>query len=182
MARRTAATRHVAFLRGINVGGHRVKMAQLVELLRALGLANVGSFIASGNLIFDAPATETGALEVAIQRQLQAALGYEVDTFIRSAADLADIVAFDGVEAAPGQTLHVGFLRHPLDADDIRALKAFETPIDSLTVRGRDFHWLCHGKSSESLVPWPRVARDPRFRSTLRNITMLRKLVASIAG
>ena len=47
------AARLVAFLRAINVGGHNVKMDRLRELFEALGLSNVETFIASGNVIFD---------------------------------------------------------------------------------------------------------------------------------
>ena len=46
------AARVVAFLRAINVGGHVVPMARLAELFRGLGLAEVETFIASGNVIF----------------------------------------------------------------------------------------------------------------------------------
>jgi hypothetical protein len=50
-----ATTRHVAFLRGINVGGRRVTMAQLCAAFEALGFAEVGTFLASGNVTFSTP-------------------------------------------------------------------------------------------------------------------------------
>ena len=53
---RAATTRYVAFLRGINVGGHRVSMADLRDVFTSLKFGNVDTFIASGNVIFDAPA------------------------------------------------------------------------------------------------------------------------------
>ena len=66
-------TRYVAFLRAINVGGHTVKMERLRELFAELGLANVETFIASGNVIFDAPSGDAGALERQIEQHLHAA-------------------------------------------------------------------------------------------------------------
>ena len=64
------AARLVAFLRAINVGGHNVKMDRLRELFEALGLTNVETFIASGNVIFDSPATNTQVLEKEIEDHL----------------------------------------------------------------------------------------------------------------
>ena len=51
--------RYIAFLRALNVGGHTVKMDHLRSLFEALGFGGVESFIASGNIIFDTPSTDT---------------------------------------------------------------------------------------------------------------------------
>ena len=49
----------VAFLRGINVGGHRkIKMSELRDVLEAAGLGRVHSYIQSGNLLFDQRVTD----------------------------------------------------------------------------------------------------------------------------
>ena len=45
-------TRYVAFLGGINVGGHRVSMERLRTEFGTLGFLDVSTFIASGNVIF----------------------------------------------------------------------------------------------------------------------------------
>lgn len=61
---------YLALLRGINVGGrNRVPMAALRTLLEGLGLSNVSTYIASGNVMFesDRPADE-------IARQIERAL------------------------------------------------------------------------------------------------------------
>ena len=47
-------TKYIAFLRAINVGGHTVKMDRLRGLFESLGVLNVETFIASGNVIFEA--------------------------------------------------------------------------------------------------------------------------------
>ena len=44
--------RYLAFLRGINVGGHQVPMAKLREELAGLGFTDVETLINSGNVIF----------------------------------------------------------------------------------------------------------------------------------
>ena len=58
--------RYIAFMRGINVGGHQVKMDDLRKWFEALEFDNVATFIASGNVIFEAgrakPATLTAPI------------------------------------------------------------------------------------------------------------------------
>src|SRR3954451_4103174 len=107
--------RYIAFLRAINVGGHNVKMAQLRALFEELGFSNVETFIASGNVIFDSPATDVQALEQQIENHLQTALGYAVATFLRSTAELAAVAAYQPFSqaqlAAEGGSLYVAFLR-----------------------------------------------------------------------
>lgn len=57
-----------AFLRAINVGSHTVTMARLRELFEGFGLRGVETFIASGNLFFEAGREG----EAALARRLEA--------------------------------------------------------------------------------------------------------------
>src|SRR6266545_8120025 len=75
--------RYVALLRAINVGGHNVKMEELRRQFERLGLSNVETFIASGNVLFDAKSSSVSALEHKIEAGLRTALGYEVATMVR---------------------------------------------------------------------------------------------------
>ena len=56
--------RYVALIRGINLGGHTVKMDRLKKLFEELGFKNVETFIASGNVVFEcASKSAAGARE-----------------------------------------------------------------------------------------------------------------------
>lgn len=185
MAKRIPTMRYVAFLRGINVGGHRVKMDVLADLFVGLKLANVTTFIASGNVLFEAPGTaDPAALEGQIEALLKQSLGYEVATFLRTPQELAEIIAFQPFSEedrnADGHTIHVGFLREPLDDAIAQSLLTFRTPMDEFEVRGREFYWLCRGKSTDSLVSWPKAAKAVKVVSTMRNMTMIRRLAVKL--
>jgi uncharacterized protein (DUF1697 family) len=79
--------RHVALLRGINVGGTRkVPMARLRALCAGLGWADVATYIQSGNVVFSA-AGDAGALERALEEAIEAAFGFSVPVIVRSAAE-----------------------------------------------------------------------------------------------
>src|SRR5207344_913474 len=100
----------VAFLRAINVGGHTVGMAALRAEFEALGLKDVETFIASGNVIFTAPPENRAALEQKIERHLHGALGYEVKTFVRTELEVAAVAVykpFSDARVRAAQTLNV---------------------------------------------------------------------------
>jgi Protein of unknown function (DUF1697) len=78
--------RFVAFLRAINVGGRNVTMAALRAQFEALGFSNVETFIASGNVIFEAASRDSAALHRKIEAHLAKSLGHEVSTFVRTDA------------------------------------------------------------------------------------------------
>jgi uncharacterized protein (DUF1697 family) len=183
----TRATRYVAFLRGMNVGGHRVTMSELREQFGVLGFTQVESFIASGNLIFSAPGHTTRApLERTIEVHLRQCLGYPVATFLRTPAELEEIVAnvpFGATEIAlAGYTVHVGFLRAAPD-DALRALLAAnETSFDAFGTGTREIYWLCRGKLTESTVKWSAIERTIDGAVTMRNLTTVRKLVQRYRG
>ena len=76
---------YVALLRGINVGGHRkVPMAELRAVADGLGLGSVRTYVASGNLVFEAEADEA-ALERRLEEAIAARFGFAVDVIVRSA-------------------------------------------------------------------------------------------------
>lgn len=81
---------YIAFLRGINVGGHNVKMDKLRDLFAELGFENIRTYIQSGNVFFDSPQTNTVALEEKIEQHLLKSLGYEVPTYLRTIKDLTE--------------------------------------------------------------------------------------------
>jgi hypothetical protein len=74
----TKKRRYIALLRGINVGGHTVKMDRLAKLFEEIGLKNVETFIASGNVIFESASNDADALERKVATHLERSLGYAV--------------------------------------------------------------------------------------------------------
>jgi uncharacterized protein (DUF1697 family) len=175
-------TRLVAFLRAINVGGHNVKMDHLRELFESLGLLNVETFIASGNVIFDSPAGSTRMLEEEIEGHLRESLGYEVASFIRSVSELADIANYRPFAASEldkeGNSLYIAFLPVPPSDEAQRGLLAFRSEVDDFHVRGREVYWLCRKKLSESAFSGALLEKTLGMPATMRNATTVRKLAA----
>lgn len=174
--------KYVALLRAINVGGHVVKMDQLRELFEALEFAEVSTFIASGNVIFDAPTRDIAALAERIESHLKDSLGYDVVTLIRTPKQLHKIVDMQPYPAAvvnePDVALYVGFLATAPTAAARDKLMAFNSPESELRLREREVYWLLHRKISDSIFSAAKMERVLGQPMTMRNITTVRKLVA----
>jgi uncharacterized protein (DUF1697 family) len=174
--------RYFAFLRAINVGGHTVTMETLCKLGVSFGLSDVETFIASGNLIFQSPETNTIVLEQKIASGLQSALGYEVATIIRSEAELATYQAFPQSELDAAAALNIAFLARSLDAEAKDKLAALTTGIDRFVSHTREVYWLCQKKQSESTFSNPVLEKTLGMKSTLRGVNTIRKLAARYAS
>ncbi len=73
--------KYIAFLWSINVGGTKIiKMEDLKKYFESFGCVNVQTYINSGNVIFETK--ESAGLEAKIEKQLEKALGYKVETFL----------------------------------------------------------------------------------------------------
>jgi uncharacterized protein (DUF1697 family) len=180
-----AMPRYVAFLRAINVGGHVVTMDRLRSLCERMGLANVGTFIASGNVIFESPARSAKALEAKIATDLRKNLGYDVATFLRTDDEVAEIAAYRPFPpralAAAGSRLYVGFLATALGPAPKKAALALATQVDELHLHGRELYWLCHVKFKDAEFTPARLEKTLRIQATFRNITTVKKIAAKYA-
>lgn len=178
-------TRYFAFLRAINVGGHLVKMERLRQLFEALGFSNVETFIASGNVIFESTSKNVRTLEAKIETKLRDALGYEVATFIRTEAELIEIVnqePFSQSQLAAAQSLNVVFLGEALNEESRLALMALRTEIDDLHLRGREIYWLCRKKQSESTLSNTVFHKALGMPSTIRGVNTVQRMIAKYTG
>src|SRR4051794_2210664 len=92
--------RYAAFLRGINVGGHRVTSGELRSILGEIGLAEVATFRASGNVIFSAEGRERpDKIASRVEGALSESLGYAVPTFVRTEREVRAIAELEPFEA-----------------------------------------------------------------------------------
>ena len=120
-------SQYLALLRGINVGGKNiVRMAELREAFEELGLADVATYIQSGNVVFRAPRQARARLAAEIERALSRRFGIDLKVVLVTESQLADVVegAPDGFGADTYRS-DVIFLRAPLTVK--RAFPLFET-------------------------------------------------------
>lgn len=114
--------RRILLLRGVNVGGVKLPMAEAREMLAGLGLLAVKSHIQSGNFLFEDPGLPD--LPGQIAAGLKAGFGLGVDLFFYTPAEMAAIAEacpYASEGRADGAKVHVFFLAEPssLQSDDL---------------------------------------------------------------
>ncbi len=133
----SGTTTYIALLRGINIGGHRVKMEHLRELFRELELANARSYIQTGNIFFDTAESDHRVLDSRIEWHLSQALGYEVPIFLRTVPELEDALhpnPYEGVEVTPDTRLLVVFTSELLTCEQPLPLRFANGAVEILHI------------------------------------------------
>lgn len=148
MTRSPAATRYVALLRGINVGGKKViPMADLRGIFEAAGYAGVSTFIQSGNVFFDSGERRAGVLESEVEEHLRRALGYDVPVVLRTVAEVRRLVQgepFSGRPAGADVKWYAAFLkRAPAESPEVPFFSP-KRDLELFRIEGREAFLLSH--------------------------------------
>ncbi len=121
MSTKNQTEKYIAFLRGINVGGHKkVPMAELRETLGTIGCENVITLLNSGNVIFDITQDAEPNLEKTISNHLEQTFGFPIPVLIRTAKyiqELFETDPFHGIEVHKDIRLYVSFLKEEKKLD-----------------------------------------------------------------
>jgi uncharacterized protein (DUF1697 family) len=166
---------HVAFLRGINVGGNTmISMKDLAAICTHIGLENVRTYLNSGNVLFQSPLPEA-ELQRVLETAISGKTGKEIGVIVRSPEDLGGVVRNNPFpEAVPSQ-VGVLLVTEPV-AKNI--LAEFVIPGREKVVPGkREVYVHYPDGMGHSKLKWPLSLRS----GTMRNINTLAKLVG-LAG
>lgn len=139
--------RYVAFLRGMNLGGRRIKNEELRRHFEEMGFEEVATFRASGNVVFASPKREAESkLAQRVEAELGRRLGYDVPVFLRSIKEVAAIAAQKpfhpkAVKKSNGKQQVALLIKKPTAAERKKIL-ALASDEDLLAVEGREIYWL----------------------------------------
>jgi uncharacterized protein (DUF1697 family) len=178
--------RYVAFLRGMNLGNRRIKNPELVKHFEAMGLEDVATFRASGNVIFLDPADETESkLQKRLERELDERLGYDVAVFLRSAKEVAAIATREpfpakAIKASKGKPQVVLLGRKP-SAKAKKAVEALCPEGDLMVVEDRELHWLPTVGLSETEVD-TKALDKALGKGTTRTAGTIEQIAAKYCG
>jgi uncharacterized protein (DUF1697 family) len=174
--------RLVVLLRGINVGGHkRISMADLRELLAARGYEDVQTYLQSGNAVVSSDRS-AAAVEKDISAAIAAELGHEVDVVVRTAEQIATVVAEDPfADVRDDHRFHQAlFLVGKPDAKAIAELESADFAPERLVVQPGVLHaWCPQGVQNSPLL---KALAKVRPSTTARNWRTVEKLAEMASG
>lgn len=115
-------TTYVALLRAVNVGGTgKLPMKDLKRLCEQQGFADVRTYIASGNVIFNSAKRE-GAVKAALEAALREYAGKHVGVLVRTAKEMQEVLVCNPFEKLPPNRTVACFLDDPPPKDTLRTV------------------------------------------------------------
>jgi len=162
---------HIAFLRGINVGGNTIlPMSELKSICHDLGFENVRTFIQSGNVVFGSKLSEevlTKELEGALHNSKQK----RIPVIIRSANELESVITRNPFPNANPAQVGVLFLSTRVPNDLLKDI-TIPSP-EEVVVSGREIYIHYPNGMGRSKLKLPAMTQQ----GTVRNINTVVKLV-----
>ena len=177
---------YVAFLRGVNVGGKKpIKMKQLADVLTTAGFRNVRTFIASGNIIFEATAKDPSRIGRKIEKHLRDAFGCEITVLIRTIDELRAIIKrnpFKKPKPSADEMLFVTFLASPAPVKIRLPLRSKTENMEVIALTdGAAFIVARRKKTGWFGFPHTFAEKEFKVPTTTRNWTTVVKLVDAAA-
>lgn len=173
--------RYVAFLRGINVGGHKIiKMPELTEIFLSFGLENVKTLLQSGNVLFDwSKATNTSVVKK-LETGLLKKLGYEVKVLVRTIPEVEAILhanPFGTIKEGSDIKLYVTFLPEPAKEQPVLPYVSKKDGFEIIAITGQEIYTVAHRLPDGRYGSLGYIEKTFGKYSTTRNWNTVMKLV-----
>ena len=166
---------HVAFLRGINVGGNTLlPMKELAALCTDLGLQEVSTYINSGNVLFKSELPEE-EIKIELENVLEKKMGKPIAVVVRSIKNIEKVVSANPFKDA--QPSKVGVLLLSGDVAKKAQEEFINVQTEEIIIGKHEIYIHFPDGMGVSKLKWPASLKH----GTVRNINTLTKLV-SLAG
>jgi len=174
------ATRYVAFLRGINVGGKKiVKMDDLNSIFNAAGFTGVKTLIQSGNVIFSSTAEDILALRCEVEEMLMKGLGFSVMVILARFSDILAMLELKPFARLPGDKKskrYVSLLQEQFQQKPQLPLFSENHDLEVIRMEGNCVYFLTHEVNGRFGVPNTFIESIIGRSSTTRNWNTIEKL------
>lgn len=170
---------YIAFLRGINVGGHKkVPMAQLRELLGKKGLKNVQTYIQSGNVIFQSKETNNNILEGKIQKAILGQFGFDVPVLVISPIELKKVYDDCPFPEAQKTNSYFMFLYDIPDQDLVKEISGISYPNETFVITKVAIYFHCSKGYGKAKFSNNFFEKKLKITATARNYKTIVKLLS----
>ena len=171
----------ICLLRGVNVGGDKVPMAELKAIAVEAGFANPRTLLASGNLVVESDA-EPADVEAQLEQGIAAHFGRPIDVIVRTPSQWAALMAanpFTDEAGIDGSKLLLMVMKAGIKDGAVEALRGFATGDERVEPAGGDlFFWRPDGLGRSKMAEKAR----PRLTGvgTGRNWNTVQKLAVMV--
>jgi uncharacterized protein (DUF1697 family) len=136
----------------MNLGKRNVKMDELRKIFSELKFENVRTYIASGNVIFDAKEKDEKKLTTTIEKHLKESLGYDVFVMLRTHAELEAVIKNNPFKnVADGKGQYISFFKEAPPKGPAKEVEKATTDTEKFKFKGRELYMLFYVGFSESV-------------------------------
>ena len=170
-------TKYVAFLRGINVGGHNIKMAELKTCFESLGFHSVVTVLQTGNVVFEI-STDPTHLKLTIEDELIKKFHYSIRVQVYSFDRLKNILTNNPFTCDDSHHNYVLFFENNLEKQLVSEAYELNSNVDSIQAGNGVIYWRVPiGLTlSSNFSNYLTKAKYKNF-NTNRNIKTLQKII-----
>ena len=171
--------RFVAFLRGINVGGHIVVKGKLQKTFTSMGFQNIFTYKQSGNVIFEAISSDPQKVKTEIEEKLASTLGYRVAVFVRTFSQLEGLINLDPFkgQSKEGTSFLVTFLPFASSTFPLNLpLTIPKSNAQIISAVGTEVFSVTHG-GGEGGLPNPFLESKLKVKATTRNLNTIKEII-----
>ncbi|MBD0851602.1 DUF1697 domain-containing protein [Maribacter arenosus] len=172
---------YIAFLRGINVSGHKIiKMADLRSLLEDVGFQDVLTYIQSGNIVFKSAVQLPTKLENIISNTILDQYGFEIPVIVKQRSEIEGIMAnnpFTDPKDIDENKVYFVLLKTEPKAEKIKALSALKFENEELVITPKCVYLKCALGAGKAKCDNNLIERKLQVEATTRNPKTLLKLL-----
>lgn len=167
---------YVALLRGINVGGIRIAMADLRALVSELGHGDVSTVLATGNVRFSSGSEDIGMLRAQLESALSDRFGYDAFAFVHRRDHVAAVTDAYPFDERDGVHAYVVFVA---DGTVLDQVVGADVDDEESVERGDGVVYWSVPQKKTLTSAFGKELGKPRYKATTtnRNLRTLRKIL-----
>lgn len=168
-------TKYVGLLRGVNVGGVNMKMADLARVVADIGYQNVKTVLASGNVLFETPDASPAA-KAKLEKALRAAFGYEAWVHVLTVPQVEKLIAGYPFPRSGERHAYVVFVEKDSVREELLAVELDPSVEQAEAGPGVVYWTVPKGSTLDSAMGKAQSAARHKPWLTTRNLNTLEKL------
>lgn len=173
--------KYCAFLRGVNVNGTSMKMAEVCKIFNDVGMKDVGSVLATGNILFSSDKNRDD-LKAILEKELSEYFNYEAFLFLKTEKEIIEIFEQNPFTPADDSHIYVFIGREKMEQE---ILAEFKNSIKSDTENGeivnQTFYWqVAKGNTLDSYFGKILGKKSLKEKMTSRNINTIDKIIKKL--
>ncbi len=169
--------KHIAFLRGINVGNIRIKMNDLKAAFENMGFTEVKTYLQTGNVVFESDKALTEIKSI-LEKNLTETFKYQAYVLVYEFGVLSDIIGQYPFEKEENYHAYVIFVEKQTVLEELIQLAANVGEESKVLKQGNTvIYWKV--KEGETLhTAFAKIIAKAKYKSsvTVRNINTLEKM------